>query len=924
MKKGILLRMALLGVGMILLGAMAFAQTIYVNSSTGNDTSGDGSSGNPYKTFTKGYSMVSSEGTLDLTGTFTWTDAAETIISSNSGFEISKNITIQGPSGGLAIIQATASLPSTTTSRILTIKGGVTVTIKNLELRNAYTPSNTSGGAIHIYSTANLTVLNCHIHDNVADSGGGINADGTLVMTNSTVSNNVCLTEDDGGAGIYVNGGTIKITNSTICNNSDAPYGGGIYIVGSDDVAILTNCTIAGNSANECGGGICIDDGTLTIKNTIIANNTEGTSSNNGSDIDHYMYNGNYVGTIVDNGYNIVEITNSSSLNGTGTITGEQSNLNLNSTLANNNTLNGTPTLALSLGSVAINAGNSSANGSVSVPTADQRGASRNGTTDIGAYEYEGIFSASAPTTQASNVGFTNTTMSSTTLGWTRGNGNNCAVFMAAASSGTASPGDATTYSASTTFSSGDQIDATGWYCVYNGTGTSVDLSGLSAGTTYRVHVCEYNGSSGSEFYLTNAGTDNPDNVTTPKTIYVDTDATAGANNGTSWANAYTSLQSALGAATNGDQIWVAAGTYKPSSPYALAIDGDRDFHFEMIEGVAIYGGFVGTETSVDDRTDYGESGTNETILSGDIGTTGDNSDNCYHVFYHPATLALTSAAVLNGVSITGGNANGSDPHNSGGGMYNSSCSPTLTNVIITNNTVSSSGGGMNNEYSSPALTNVIISNNSASSSSGFGGGIRNYGSSPTLTNVTISNNSARYGGGIYNNSSSPNLYNCIIWGNSAPIGSEFYIDSGTTTLYYSCYNSGGVQGSITANSSTTSDPKFINAANGDYRVNGTSPCIDTGNDSYNSETYDIRGYDYGRKLLGTDHTQTGTIDMGAYEYKKGTDPPYYMSKTDGDWSSTSVWYTSSTGGTNPDDYTTAATKRPRQTIRRASLSIRT
>ena len=72
-----------------------------------------------------------------------------------------------------------------------------------------------------------------------------------------------------------------------------------------------------------------------------------------------------------------------------------------------------------------------------------------------------------------------------------------------------------------------------------------------------------------------------------------------------------------------------------------------------------------------------------------------------------------------------------------------------------------------------------------------------------------------------------------------------------------------------------TTDPLFADATNGDYRLYNISPCVDTGDNSANNETYDIRGAGFGRKLLKTDHTATGTIDIGAYEYKEGTDPCY-------------------------------------------------
>ena len=72
-------------------------------------------------------------------------------------------------------------------------------------------------------------------------------------------------------------------------------------------------------------------------------------------------------------------------------------------------------------------------------------------------------------------------------------------------------------------------------------------------------------------------------------TLFVRWNATTGANNGTSWANAYTSLQSALSVASTGTEIWVAAGTYRPTT------GSDRTVSFSMKNGVKIYG----TETQL-------------------------------------------------------------------------------------------------------------------------------------------------------------------------------------------------------------------------------------------------------------------------------------------------------------------------------------
>ncbi|MDX1439999.1 MAG: hypothetical protein R3284_08865, partial [Rubricoccaceae bacterium] len=77
--------------------------------------------------------------------------------------------------------------------------------------------------------------------------------------------------------------------------------------------------------------------------------------------------------------------------------------------------------------------------------------------------------------------------------------------------------------------------------------------------------------------------------------IYVDTDAT-GANNGTSWGDAYTDLQDALAVASSSSEIWVAEGVYKPTNT------SDRTISFVLTDGVELYGGFDGTETSRDER----------------------------------------------------------------------------------------------------------------------------------------------------------------------------------------------------------------------------------------------------------------------------------------------------------------------------------
>jgi hypothetical protein len=257
--------------------------------------------------------------------------------------------------------------------------------------------------------------------------------------------------------------------------------------------------------------------------------------------------------------------------------------------------------------------------------------------------------------------------------------------------------------------------------------------------------------------------------------LYVKPDGTGDCSD---WVNACT-LQAALNNAVKGDEIWVLAGMYKPTTGTS------RDATFQLKDGVAVYGGFVGTETARDQR----DPTTNVTKLSGNIGTDGDG-DNSYHV------VTGATGATLDGFTIVAGNASNLS---SGGGMYNYNSSPTLNNVIFGGNSAAFTGGAMSNVSSNPVLTNVTFRNNLAP----LGGGIVNNDSSPTLMNVTFYHNigssgaggmynvnsvpvltnvtfrdnwTAGYGGGMYNyNSGDPELTNVTFIGNSAELGGAMY-----------------------------------------------------------------------------------------------------------------------------------------------------
>jgi len=332
--------------------------------------------------------------------------------------------------------------------------------------------------------------------------------------------------------------------------------------------------------------------------------------------------------------------------------------------------------------------------------------------------------------------------------------------------------------------------------------------------------------------------------------IYVDESAATGSNSGTSWANAYLDLQDALARARSGcgSKIWVTAGTYKPTN------GSTRSISFEMIEGVDIYGGFPPGGGPRNPRI-Y------QTILSGDIDDNGNPSNNSYHV----VRCANIDNAILDGFTITGGNAD-SDPDYRGGGIYiYNNSSPTIKNCIFNNNSAGTGGGGMYNYNSSnPNITNCIFYGNQTTEYEGHGGGIYNYNSSPTITNCTLSSNSALqgYGGGMFSDSSTnPTVTNCIFWGNDASYCNEIYPPAPYQIVSY-CDIQGGWPGQTNINK----DPCFVNDDANNYHLAANSLCIDKGNNSAvpPSVSTDIDGEP--RKVDG-DGNGSSIVDIGADEY---------------------------------------------------------
>ena len=417
---------------------------------------------------------------------------------------------------------------------------------------------------------------------------------------------------------------------------------------------------------------------------------------------------------------------------------------------------------------------------------------------------------------------------------------------------------------------------------------------------------------------------------------YVNAQSSGGT--GTSWASAFPVLQSALAAAQPGDSIWVAAGTYRPSVPTNPA--DVRSSTFLLPYEVSIYGGFRGNEATLAERKGLFDL----TILSGDIGVAGDNSDNCYHVVSFKGTTTFVSAR-LDGFTVRDGNGIGSGIPSRGAGLIvtvgQGTHSPTLVakNLIVRDNQCDQGGGIAVVNLGALVLSKSTVKNNLAEDAGGgayvltgtfwstsvrWEGNLAKQEGGAFFTTSTSSGmvrmandvffaNQATLGGAVYVAGSqfvhgTAILDDCTMASNSASVGASIYADTAaaqpaavavansilwhddpanpvnvfgtgpTVAVVYSC-----VKGGFPHITNISTDPVFVDRANGDLRLLVTSPCIDAGNTNLLPPDYtdidadgdfgeplplDMRGARRTTNNPNVPNTGVGTppVDMGAYE----------------------------------------------------------
>jgi hypothetical protein len=724
--------------------------------------------------------------------------------------------------------------------RGITVYSDVHATIEHFVVQNGWFVVGAG-----IYNTGGtLTLNNSTVCSNEAFfEGGGIynGAFSTLTLNNSTVRGNTA----DYGGGIYNWQGTLALNNSTVSGNTATGSGGGIY--NDYGTATLNNSTVSGNTATSTGGGIYNSD-TVTLQNSILDENTAGSTPD-------------CSGTIGSVGYNLIGNTSGCTFTpGSGDLT------NVNANLGSLIGVPGKPKYhPLLPGSPAIDAGNpAGCMGSAGLLTTDQRGAARVGRCDIGAYEYTtpglaGTIYAFAGTPQhAPPFGVFGVPLQAGVLDSIGSPVNNSTVTFSAPASG-ASGTFSNTGTFTTTAVTNESGVATAATFTANGVAGSYAVTATVSGIITQASFSLGN----FLWYVTTDGNDNDDCL--------------------SPAKACATINGALNKPgfIADDTILVATGVYTGTGTEVVLLDksatlfGGWDAGFttqggastidgqEARRGMTVISNVTGTiEHFIIQRGEGGifNNGTitlnNSTIVS----NTASSSD-WGGIFNGGGTLVMNDSAVNGNQGLDGG------------GILNSGGTVTLNDSSVSNNN-SYTGGGI---YSSGTLT---LNNSTVSGNTAFlGGGIYNDSTGTVnLNNCTISNNTATGdGGGICVNAGVAfSLQNTILAGNTAPSGPDCY----NATINSVGYNLLGNISYCTYNPST-GDLINIDPELGPLQDNGGatlthallpgSPAIDAGNPagcmgSTGLLTTDQRGF---YRPVDGDSNGVAICDMGAYEFQQ-------------------------------------------------------
>ncbi|MFC1452032.1 right-handed parallel beta-helix repeat-containing protein [Verrucomicrobiota bacterium] len=298
-------------------------------------------------------------------------------------------------------------------------------------------------------------------------------------------------------------------------------------------------------------------------------------------------------------------------------------------------------------------------------------------------------------------------------------------------------------------------------------------------------------------------------------TVFVDIRA-SGSGSGASWQNAHSELTNALALASADDQVWVAAGTYTPGEAGYIAA------RFTLPAGVALYGGFAGTETNLNQRVNVLA---HPTILSGDLNGSGaPDAGDALRV------LECNRAALLDGVVVRHGYNPGSTVQNParGAGIHLANGEVTIRKCIITENH-GVMGGGFGTIPPQPGnlIENCLFLNNTGEGSGNASAFYNEF--HLTLRHCTFYGNAGGHTaeGTVYQRRGRLAAENCIFWddgGRTGQGGIRRHSD-GEIAVSHSCVRDGWL-GEGTNN--ITTDPNFLDRDAGDFRLADDSPCLNT------------------------------------------------------------------------------------------------
>ena len=313
--------------------------------------------------------------------------------------------------------------------------------------------------------------------------------------------------------------------------------------------------------------------------------------------------------------------------------------------------------------------------------------------------------------------------------------------------------------------------------------GGSLPNNGFVAGTTHSVHTSTINNLSPTmTVTLTpNIGSASLNGIQlrlvtamAPR-LYVDANAVGG-NNGSTWADAFTSLQAALAAAASSGgmttEIWVADGVYKPTTTT------DRTASFNLLNNLALFGGFAGGESSLSQRDPIA----NKARLSGLLGT-GSDSEKSYQIVDASNTNAT---AVLDGFWLENGNCNGLSPFNVGAGVFCVNGSPTVRHCTFSGLKGSVAAAGMYSKFGSPMVSHCRFIGNTAT------GGAALFHIGPSSISVVnclfLGNSAGDFGGAVQFFNGGGTVAGCVFSGNTAALqGGAVYLAIASNISFVNC-----------------------------------------------------------------------------------------------------------------------------------------